>query len=114
MVNQLEEVNEKSAKTLTFIAYILFFIGIVSLGVFSIIGVILAYVRRENLQNTIYYGHLSYLIKTFWVFIILVIIGLILVNAKGIGVIILILNYIWYIYRLVSGFTKLSDNKPIN
>ncbi len=105
--------NQQSAKNLTFISYILFFLGVISLGVFSTIGVILAYVRRKGLENTIFYSHLSYLIKTFWIFIALQIIGFILIYAKGIGIIVLVLGYIWYIYRLVSGFTKLSDNKAI-
>lgn len=111
--NSLSEINHGSAKNLTFLTYILYFIGVVSAGIFSTIGVMLAYIRRKGLENTIFYGHLSYLIKTFWIFIILQIIGFILVKVKGIGILILIVAYIWYIYRLVSGFTKLSDNKPI-
>lgn len=58
--------NQQSAKNLTFTSYILFFLGVVSVGIFSTIGVILAYVRRKGLENTIFYSHLSYLIKTFW------------------------------------------------
>lgn len=113
---QLEHQNselQKSAKNLTFTSYILYFLGVVSLGIFSIFGVMLAYVRRKGLENTVFYSHLSYLIKTFWIFFALQIVGSILIYAKGIGIVILILTYIWYIYRLVSGFTKLSDNKAI-
>lgn len=110
---QLTEINQKSAKDLTFLTYILYFIGAVSAGLFSTIGLILAYVRRKGLENTIFYSHLSYLIRTYWIFIFLEIIGLLLIQARGIGIIILIVAYFWYVYRLVSGFTKLSDHKPI-
>lgn len=110
---QVAEFQPKSAKSLTFIAYILYFIGIISGGTFSTIGLILAYIRRKGLENTIFYSHLSYLIHTYWIFMILQILGIILFQVRGIGIIILVLNYIWYIYRLVSGFTKLSDNKAI-
>lgn len=113
--NTQNENNEalKSAKVFSLTAYVLFFLGIVSLGTFSIIGVILAYTRRKGLQGTIYYGHLSYLIQTFWIFFLFEIIGMLLVNLRGIGIIILIISYLWYLYRLVSGVTKLSDNKAI-
>lgn len=103
----------KSIRNLTFLAYILYVLGTVSLGTFSIIGLILAYVRRKEAHSTIFYSHLSRLIRTFWLFLAIQLVGLILIAVKGIGVIVLVIGYIWYLYRLISGFTKLSDNKSI-
>lgn len=91
----------KSIKNLTFLAYILYFLGTVSLGTFSIIGLILAYVRRKDVAETIFYSHLSRLIHTFWIFIGIQMIGFILMITKSllalIGIIILIIGYIWYL-----------------
>lgn len=120
MNNSLQNMHSqplKSIRYLTLLAYILYFLGTVSLGTFSIIGLILAYIRRKDVQDTIFYSHLSRLIHTFWIFEAIQIIGFILIMTKSIlviiGIIILIIGYLWYLYRLISGFTKLSDNKAI-
>lgn len=111
--NLVVEQPYKSARNLTYLTYILYFLGVISLGTFSTFGVILAYVRRKGLEGTLYHSHLTYLIKTYWIYLTLIILGFILLPVRYIGLLILIPNYIWYLYRLVSGFTKLSDNKSI-
>lgn len=119
MSNYLEDVqvNNAANKRIAYLAYILYFLGIISLGIFSILGLILSYVRRKSCENSIFYSHFSHLIRIFWIFSGIQFLGLILLLApaflKIIGVIILIVVYIWYLYSLVSGFSKLSDNKVI-
>ena len=47
--------------TFIMVIYILYLIG------FSVIGVIMAYVKLGDVDGTLYGDHLRYLIKTFWI-----------------------------------------------
>ncbi len=96
----------------TMIIYILYMAAIL-VGITSIVGVIMAYVKRADFAGTEYEDHITYLIRTFWISLIGYLIGAVL-SIVGIGVIIIIAVGIWYIYRSIAGFIKFNDNKPIN
>lgn len=118
MVNQVVEnsnqpdVRLEQNKTIMLITYGLFLLG-VFMGLPTLIGVIVAYVKRKDLQGTIYYDHFSYLIRTFWVELIFSLIGFVLAFV-GIGIIILALVGIWTLVRVVYGLIKVLDKKPVN
>ena len=109
-------VNKSSGGTdlrqYTMIIYILYMVAIL-VGVTSIVGVIMAYVKRDDFAGTDYEDHITYLIRTFWISLIGYLIGAVL-SIVGIGIIIIIAVGIWYIYRSIAGFIKFNDNKPIN
>ena len=109
-------VNKSSGGTdlrqYTMIIYILYMAAIL-VGITSIVGVIMAYVKRADFAGTEYEDHITYLIRTFWISLIGYLIGAVL-SIVGIGVIIIIAVGIWYIYRSIAGFIKFNDNKPIN
>ena len=96
----------------TMIIYILYMVAIL-VGITSIVGVIMAYVKRADFVGTEYEDHITYLIRTFWISLIGYAIGAVL-SVIGIGLIIIIAVGIWYIYRSIAGFIKFNDNKPIN
>ncbi|PSJ80853.1 DUF4870 family protein [Neisseria iguanae] len=79
----------------------------------SVIGVIMAYVKRGDMRGTVYEHHISYLIKTFWVSVTGYFIGAITM-VVGIGLVLLFVVSIWFIYRVVAGFVKLYDGKPVS
>lgn len=47
------------------IIYGLYALSLVTAGCAALIGVILAYVKRDDMRGTIYENHITYLIKTF-------------------------------------------------
>ena len=96
----------------TMIIYILYMVAIL-VGITSIVGVIMAYVKRADFVGTEYEDHITYLIRTFWISLIGYVIGAVL-SVIGIGLIIIIAVGIWYIYRSIAGFIKFNDNKPID
>ena len=96
----------------TMIIYILYMVAIL-VGITSIVGVIMAYIKRADFAGTEYEDHITYLIRTFWISLIGYLIGAVL-SVVGIGLIIIIAVGIWYIYRSIAGFIKFNDNKPIN
>ena len=109
-------VNKSSGGTdlrqYTMIIYILYMAAIL-VGVTSIVGVIMAYIKRADFAGTEYADHITYLIRTFWISLIGYLIGAVL-SVIGVGLIIIIAVGIWYIYRSIAGFIKFNDNKPIN
>ena len=94
------------------IIYILYLVGIVT-GVSTLIGVIIAYVKRDDMANTPYADHITYLIRTFWIFFIGSFIGVV-TSFLLIGMLILPLVFVWYAYRCIAGFIKFNDRKPID
>ena len=96
----------------TMIIYILY-IAAILVGITSIVGVIMAYIKRGDFAGTEYADHITYLIRTFWISLIGYLIGAVL-SVIGVGLIIIIAVGIWYIYRSIAGFIKFNDNKPIN
>lgn len=79
----------------------------------SIVGVVVAYVKRDDMRGTVYGDHIRYLIKTFWVSVIGYVIGGITM-AVGIGLVLLFVVSVWFIYRVVAGFVKLYDGKTVS
>ncbi|WP_223146177.1 hypothetical protein [Pusillimonas sp. ANT_WB101] len=101
-----------SLRTYSIVVYAAFALGILLGGLPSIVGLIMAYVKRNEMTGTIYHGHMSMLIRTFWISLALGIIGA-LATFIYIGPLIIIGTGIWYIYRVVRGFICLNDRKGI-
>lgn len=76
------------------------------------IGIIMNYIKRENVKGTYLESHFDWQIKTFWWTLGLSFVGALL-SIVGIGILILIGVGIWYIYRIVKGWLKLNDGQPI-
>lgn len=78
----------------------------------SLIGVIAAYAVRNDMQGTSYEPHIRYLIRTFWLSAAGYLIGG-LTMALGVGLLLLFVVSVWFIYRVVVGFIKFYDGKPV-
>jgi len=90
------------------------------MGLVGIVALILAYVKRGDAAGTWLASHYRWLIRTFWFSflwgmvggLVLVTLGLILIGipiAFGIW----IATTIWVIYRLLRGYVRFNDGKPI-
>lgn len=99
-------------KTYTIIIYILFGIGLMT-GIFALIAIIMAYLKKDEFKNTLYHPHLVYLIRTFWAGLAIGLLGLILMIIF-IGWLVWIAGYVWFIYRLVVGFINLLEGRPVS
>ena len=93
--------------TFIMVIYILYLIG------FSVIGVIMAYVKLGDVDGTLYGDHLRYLIKTFWIAFIGGIISVVL-TAVVIGALLLIAVGILFLVRSIYGLIKFANNEPVN
>lgn len=91
------------------VIYILYLVGIL-LPVMTIVGVVVAYVFRGEASNTMQ-SHYTFQIRTFWISLLLQIIGW-LTLVVGIGWLILLIWLIWLIVRCVKGLRIVSKNLP--
>ncbi|ENX42629.1 MULTISPECIES: DUF4870 family protein [unclassified Acinetobacter] len=96
----------------TLIIYGLYALSII-VGLTSIAAIIMNYMKREEVQGTWLASHFEWQIKTFWVTLIIAVIGLVL-SFVLIGIPILFAVSIWFIYRIVKGLVVFMDNKPIS
>ena len=85
-------------------------------GLPVIFGVILAYLKRRDLEGTGLAGHITWQIRTFWIQLAAVVLtaGLtatwILIPLAWItgG-----LGWLWFVYRVVKGWIRHSNEQPI-
>lgn len=111
---QLQENNQVTEKQKTYllITYIVFVVGFFTGGLITIAGLVMAYLKRDDYNNSIYESHVTYLIRTFWIGFLYTAISFVL-SIIGIGLLLAVLTAIWYVIRIVKGFVTFYDAKPI-
>ena len=103
--------DAKELKTLATVVYALqaagFFVGLT-----WIVAVVLNYVKRDDVRGTWLESHFTWQIRTFWWGLLWAVVGGILVLVV-VGFAVLFADAVWIIYRIVKGWLKLSENKPV-
>ncbi|MCG7897711.1 MAG: hypothetical protein JAY99_06650 [Candidatus Thiodiazotropha lotti] len=77
-----------------------------------LIGVIINYVKRDDVKGTWLESHFRWQIRTFWFVLLWSIIGFI-TTVILIGYVILFVNAVWLIYRIAKGWLSLQDEKRL-
>ena len=106
------KVNEntlQASKNITNLVYILQAIAVFTALPF-IIAVIINYVKKDAVKGTIAESHFRWQIRTFWFSLLWGIIGGILTFVL-VGYGILLLNYVWVIYRIIKGWLRFNDEQ---
>ena len=101
----------KSLKTLTLVVYVLYALSYFT-GITAIIGIVINYVKREDVAGTWLASHFSWQIKTFWFGLLWAVIGAATLVIM-VGFAILFANFIWIIYRIIKGWLNLNEDKPM-
>ncbi len=97
-------------KTTALIVYVLYLASFIA-GITSIIGVIIAHVKKGDAAGTIYESHFANQITTFWITLLLGIVGAVL-TMIWIGILVLFSVAVWFVYRTVKGLLRLNDGRP--
>lgn len=99
-----------------YVIYGLYALGVVSFAMPTIIGAIVAYVKRDDMRGTIYFDHIQFLLRTFWGSLIGFVVGFLLVITfigAILGVPLVVAICFWYLFRVVVGIVRLIDNQPV-
>jgi len=91
------------------IIYILYLVGLAT-GITELVGVILAYINRKDAEGWME-THYTFQIRTFWIGLLMVIVGVIL-SFVVIGFALLLFYYVWLIMRCVKGMQYLNNQQP--
>ncbi len=99
-------------QTWAIVVWGLFLASYLTAATTAIVGVIIAYVKRDDLAGTPFESHMTSAIRTFWISLIVGIIGFVLAFV-GIGLIILVLLAVWQLFRAIRGLVRALDGAPI-
>ena len=102
--------GEDSNRTMAIIVYLLYLAALIN-GVTAFIGVIIAYVKRDDAYGSVWETHYANAIEIFWIFFI----GMIVVVPLCfvlIGFPMLAVLYIYVIFRTVKGLMRASEGRP--
>lgn len=102
---------DASHLALTRIVYILFAVGLFVQLTF-IAGVIVNYVKIDDVRNTWLESHFRWQMRTFWWGLLWAVLGVVL-SVIGVGYFILMAAAIWVLYRIIKGWLRLEEGKPM-
>jgi uncharacterized membrane protein len=87
-----------------------------SFGLLSFIPLIINYVKRPYTEGTLVYSHHTWMIRSFWFYVLWMIVGgALFVTIIGIPLAWLVWcgAWLWKAYRLIKGFVDLNNNRPM-
>ena len=100
------------SKDLTQIIYGLYAAAIL-VGITNIVAVVINYIKREDVAGTPYESHFTWQIRTFWYSLLWGLIGWPLLLVFGLGIVVWVVTFIWYVYRIVKGWLRLNEGKQM-
>jgi uncharacterized membrane protein len=109
----MEKTAEQLAglKQITLVIYVLQALSF-AFGVTAIVGLVINYIKKDEVAGTYLQSHFDWQIRTFWWGLLWAVIGFILAFVL-IGFAVMFAAWVWAIYRVVKGWLKLNDNQPV-
>ena len=109
---QLRMVRDPAADTtLLHVAYALCAASLLT-GLSAIAGLILAYVKRSEVASSWQASHYRWLIRTQWIWLLLMAIGG-LTSIVGIGWLIIVAVSIWLVWRVAKGWMLVGQRRAL-
>ncbi len=110
----VEPIDERRRQStdLGHIVWGLYLAAFFTFAITAVVAVIIAYVKRGDLVGTPYESHMTSAIRTFWISLIVGVIGVILAFV-GIGFVILGLLALWQLFRIIRGLIRALDGRAI-
>jgi uncharacterized membrane protein len=109
----------QSLKKVCLIDYALHIAGpLLSMGVLSVIALIVNYIKRDDAAGTVYASHMNWMIRTFWWTVFWVVVSflpalLLTVLTFGLLSFLFVVPVLWYLYRMIKGVLWLNDGRPM-
>ena len=98
-------------RTVTLVVYILQALSFIW-GLPALVALIINYVKRDDARGTVYESHFNWQIRSFWFGLLWSVIGMVLAMFF-VGFVVLFAVWVWMIYRVVKGFLKLTEGRPV-
>ena len=111
-MSEMSVQEEERAVRSVQLVYGLYALNLALPGPFGLVGAIIAYLQRDMAYGTWLASHFTWQIRTFWLSILYVVIGLLTIPLI-VGIIILCLLWVWSLIRTVMGWSAVSKGRPI-
>ena len=103
--------SDEANKTLTTVIYALYASSIL-VGVTILVAIVMNYVKRDDVAGTWLESHFRWQIRTFWFGLLWSVLG-VLSMMLVVGFFVLFANLVWFIYRIVKGWIRLNEGRPM-
>jgi len=103
--------SDEANKTLTTVIYALYASSIL-VGVTILVAIVMNYVKRDDVAGTWLESHFRWQIRTFWFGLLWSVLG-VLSMVLVVGFFVLFANLVWFIYRIVKGWIRLNEGRPM-
>lgn len=101
-----------SRRNMLYVLWGLYLASWVTGGVTLIIGIALAYIKRDDAGTGVERSHYTSAIRVFWWSIVWGVVGMVLVWVL-IGWFVWFIAGIWFIYRCVLGLVRANESRPV-
>jgi uncharacterized membrane protein len=103
----------QSLSTITHVMYALHIASVFSAGIFSVIAIIINYVKRNDLPDLFFRSHFRWQARSFWFTLLWLALTaplwiLFIPGWAAWGAICL-----WYLYRFIRGWLAFADGRPM-
>lgn len=99
--------------------YLLHIAGLLfSMGLLSVVALIINYIKRDDARGTIYESHMNWMIATCWWTIFWVVVSFVpslILSVVSFGLLsfLFVVPALWYLYRMLKGLLSLFDGRAI-
>lgn len=110
---------QESAVQITHVTYALFALGLVSVGLLAVVGVIIAYVKRDDVNGTYLRSHMDWLTRSFWWTLLWsALVVLFVILTLGLGALLAGIPFaaiwLWGAYRIIKGWLRLAEKRAVS
>lgn len=102
--------RQDALRTMAIVAHVCLLLGLVTAHLAAVGAVVIAYLERDEARGTPWQSHYEAIIATFWVALVALIVGVPL-SFVLVGIPILIVAAIWYLYRAIRGLVHAVDDR---
>jgi len=106
--NEVRQVSKNPATVVYALYALSFFVGIT-----AFIGVLIAHIKKGDAEGSWVQSHYSWQVRSFWWTFLWSAIGLVL-TLVWIGYLVILGALGWFIYRIVKGWLRLLEERPID
>jgi uncharacterized membrane protein len=107
--------SEKNTARLLYIVHALTFFF--SLGVLSVVPLVINYSKRPDTEGTLVYSHHTWMIRSFWWYVFWMVLGGVLFATFiliPVAWVIWGVAWLWKAYRLIRGFIAINANEAVS
>ena len=113
------DAREEALRKVALLDYLLHIAGLLfSMGLLSVVALIINYAKRDDANGTIYRSHMDWMISTFWwtlFWVVVAFVPTLVLSMVSFGLLsfLFLVPCFWFLYRMVKGLLRLLDARAI-